>query len=177
MKHKKPLVVNLIAGPGAGKSTTMAAVFAGLKWGGINCEMAAEYAKEKVWEESFRTLDNQIYVFGKHHKLHRLASQVDCIVTDSPLFMSLVYGTGCSDTFRKLVLEEFEKYYNLNFFLTRTKRYNPKGRLQTEEQAKELDAAMLSVLNQHQQISYSTVPGNQYGAEHIVNTVLALLQD
>ena len=43
---KNTLVVNLFGGPGTGKSTTMAHVFAELKWRGYDCEMSNEYAKE-----------------------------------------------------------------------------------------------------------------------------------
>ena len=47
------LVVNLFAGPGRGKSVMSAEVFALLKKRGINCELIQEYAKSRVWEESF----------------------------------------------------------------------------------------------------------------------------
>ena len=46
------LVINLFGGPGCGKSTIAALLFGKLKQNGINCEMALEYAKDKVWEES-----------------------------------------------------------------------------------------------------------------------------
>ena len=44
------LVINLFSGPGVGKSTTAAMVFAKLKMNGVDCEMALEFAKEKVWD-------------------------------------------------------------------------------------------------------------------------------
>jgi adenylate kinase family enzyme len=66
----KTLVVNLFAGPGSGKSTFCASVFAKLKILGIDSEMSLEYAKDIVWEESYQKLDHQIYIFGK--QLHRL---------------------------------------------------------------------------------------------------------
>lgn len=56
---QKTLVINLFGGPGAGKSTFCASVFADLKWRDINCEMALEYAKDRVWEGSFNVLENQ----------------------------------------------------------------------------------------------------------------------
>ncbi len=46
------LVINMFAGPGAGKSTLAAGTFFRLKCLGVNAEIAPEYAKDLVWEES-----------------------------------------------------------------------------------------------------------------------------
>jgi uridine kinase len=48
MKNKKSLIVNIYGMPSAGKSTTAAGVFSELKWLNIDCELATEYAKDKV---------------------------------------------------------------------------------------------------------------------------------
>ena len=55
-----PLVVNLFGAPGAGKSTGAAWLFSKLKLGGFNAEMAPEFAKDKVWEESVEVFKNQL---------------------------------------------------------------------------------------------------------------------
>ena len=105
------IVVNLFAGPGVGKSTTAARVFAELKLKGVNCEMALEFAKDKVWEESFKTMDDQIYIFGKQfHKIWRLKDKVDVIICDSPLPISIVYDKENSEPFHKLIMEQFNKF-------------------------------------------------------------------
>ena len=39
MNKELPLVINLIGGPGSGKSTTMAGVLCELKKLGVNCDM------------------------------------------------------------------------------------------------------------------------------------------
>jgi len=148
MKINKTLVINLFGGPGSGKSTLMAGIFSELKFRGINCEMAPEFAKEKVWEGSLDILSNQLYIFGKqHHTIFRLLGKVDVIITDSPIILSLYYGKNCSDNFKKLVLEEHNKLHNLDLFIQRIKEYNPKGRLQTEDEAKQIDEELITILS------------------------------
>lgn len=148
--ENKTLVVNLYGGPGSGKSTTCAGVFERLKLNGINCEMATEYAKDKVWEESFKTLDDQIYVFGKQlHKIKRLLGKVDVIITDSPLLNSIQYDAEKNETFHKLVLDQNNRLNNINFFIIRNEHYESIGRMQTLEESKEIDTSILSILNEN----------------------------
>lgn len=141
------IVINLFAGPGVGKSTNAAKIFADLKMKGINCEMALEFAKDKVWEESFRTMDDQIYIFGKQfHRIWRLKDKVDAIICDSPLPISIVYDKENSKAFHELIMEQFNKFNNLNFYLKRSTVYQEKGRVQTEEEAKKIDKVVEGVL-------------------------------
>lgn len=145
------LVVNMLAGPGAGKSTIAAGLFAALKLRNVNVELVTEYAKDRVWEEAFRTLDNQIYMFGKqHHRIWRILGKVDVIVTDSPMLLSLHYGKNLSSSFRQLVLEEHLKARSLNVYLERQKPYTPIGRVQTEDQARNIDKDIIEVLESNQ---------------------------
>lgn len=143
------IVVNLFAGPGSGKSTTCAGLFAKLKLAGVNCEMALEYAKDKVWENSHEVLDDQIYVFGKQlHRIFRLKDKVEVIITDSPILLSIIYDKTKNPYFSALVLDQFNNFDNRNYFIDRDTVYNPKGRLQTEEEAKEIDKVLLDLLNE-----------------------------
>lgn len=144
------IVINLFAGPGSGKSTTCAGVFSQLKLAGVNCEMALEYAKDKVWEKSFHTLDNQIYIFGKQlHKLWRLKDQVDVIITDSPLLFSIHYDKTNNMAFEALVLDQFDEFENRNYFIHRDINYNPKGRIQTAEEACSIDTDIDNMLHKY----------------------------
>ena len=155
---KKTLVINLFGGPGSGKSTTCAGIFERLKLKGINCEMATEYAKDKVWEESYKTLDDQIYVFGKQlHRINRLLGKVDVIITDSPLINSIVYDKENNLAFKSLILNQHNRLNNLNYYIARDEHYEEKGRMQTKNEAEELDKEIKKILFDNN-IEYITVP-------------------
>jgi Cdc6-like AAA superfamily ATPase len=153
------LVVNLYGGPGTGKSTTAAEVYSMLKKAGLNAELVTEYAKEKVWDKHFNMLDNQLYITAKqYHRQFRLLNQLDVIVTDSPLLLSLYYNkrskTPTSEPdviehFEGMVIGLFNSFNNMNIFLKRQKEYNPKGRMQTEEEAKQIDIEISKLLIHH----------------------------
>lgn len=141
------LIVNMLGGPGTGKSTTAAGVFYELKQQGVNAELVTEYAKDLVWGRTTTTLGNQIYVFGKqYHRFWRLQDQVDVVVTDSPLILFLHYGEKQSQTFKDLVLEAWDSMDNLTWFLERVKGYNSSGRVQTESEARAIDGVLKKLL-------------------------------
>ncbi len=178
---KRTTVVNLFAGPGAGKSTFCAGIFASLKWIGVDCEMATEYAKDMVWQRSFDVLENQLYVFGKQqNRLFRLNRKVDVVVTDSPLINSIIYDAGkrpkTREAFVNLVLAEHGDLDNLNFFIERRKAYNPNGRMQTMDEATVLDAKIRGVLDEHK-IPYVSVPGVPENIQTVVWSILAYRPD
>lgn len=166
------LIVNMIAGPGTGKSTTAAGTFFELKQAGVNCELVGEYAKDLVWGRTTATLDNQLYIFSKqHHKLFRLLEQVDVVVTDCPLFLSLYYGSHMSDAFRALVLETWRGMDNMTFFLDRVKAFNPAGRLQSEAKAKEIDELLHDLLVEHD-VDYDLIRADRAAPDRIARQVL-----
>lgn len=145
---KDTLVVNLIGGQGTGKSTIMANLFAWLKWHNVDCEMCSEFAKELVWEERKETFKDELYIFAKqNHRLFRCNGKVDVIITDRPLIMSVVYNRAYGNpdkvvwntAYEYLIRETFHSYNNFNILLNRVKPFNPNGRNETEEQAKEFD--------------------------------------
>lgn len=142
-------VINLYAGPGAGKSTTAAGLFYLMKLNKFKVELVTEFAKDKVYERHSELLEDQLYVFAKQQRrLKRLVGQVDWAITDSPLLLSILYNKEYKNL-NPLILEEYEKYDNLNFLIGRVKAYEPFGRLQTETEAKELDTKLINILEQY----------------------------
>lgn len=173
--RKDTLVVNLFAGPGSGKSTTAAGIFFELKTRGINCELACEYAKDLTWEQRHRTFDNQIYIFAKqHHRIHRLLGQVEVIITDSPLLLTLIYDGNKNSSLRNLALSEHNKMWTYNAFIKRLKKYNPKGRNQTEDESRILDNKIIDMLDDNNQL-YETFDGNAEGKDRIVKQILRFI--
>jgi len=169
------LIVNLYGGPGTGKSTTAAATFAELKFQGVNCELVTEYAKDLVWGRTTVTLDNQLYLLGKqYHRLWRMLDQVDVVVTDSPLLLFTYYGRKQSETFRQLVLETYQSMDNYNIFLKRVKEYNPAGRVQTEDEAREIDFVLADMLSQLDP-GFDVVSANMSAAGIIAGRVISRL--
>ena len=93
-------VVDIYGSPSSGKSTLAAYVFAKLKMLGIRCELVTEFAKDLVWDERHKALQNQAFVFGNQfYRLSRLENEVDVAVVDSPLMLnssSILSNCFCS---------------------------------------------------------------------------------
>ena len=177
---KKTIVVNIMGGPSAGKSTAAAGVFYDLKRKFVNVELVTEYAKDKVWQETTNILSNQIYVFGKqHNRIFHLKNKVDVIVTDSPFIMGLVYADYdiVSPSFEQLVVDEFirEDVINLNYVIKRVRRYVPEGRLQDEAGAKKKDEEILDLLKTHD-INYTILKGKESTVPLIIDDIISLLE-
>lgn len=171
-------IINLYGGPGTGKSTTAAQIFAELKKRGYNVELVTEFAKDLTWHERYKTLTDQLYILGKqHHKIFMLRDKVDYIVTDSPLFLSAYYneyicGNALPMCFIELVVDLWLKYDTIDIFLNRSKVYNPKGRNQTEKEAIKIDEELKDMMDQYQ-ISYTDFGTNDADVELIIDYILA----
>lgn len=168
------IVVNLFGGPGVGKSTVATGVFSVLKLHDINAEYVSEFAKDLTWEERYKTLTNQYYVWGKqYHRMWRLRDKVDVIVTDSPLPLGLLYGETCAP-FHETVIETFNTFNNMNFVLRRVRPYTPEGRNQMECEAREIDSKVELLLLKNE-IPYKTMPGDDVGINGVMVEVLKKL--
>lgn len=154
---KKALVINLFGGPGCGKSTTMARIFADLKIQGYNAEMVSEFAKDLVYEQRQETMKDELYIFAKqHHRMFRVNDKVDIIITDRPLLLTNVYASLYlpKDEFQKdllqLVNTTFSTFDNINILLDREGvEYHTEGRLQDQSQSEEIDKMTKEELNRN----------------------------
>lgn len=164
-------VINLFGGPGIGKSTLASYLFYKLKSDGYNAELVSEYAKELTWEENFDKLSDQLYVTAKQNRrLHRLEDKVDVVVTDCPILLGINYATPeyIGGTFVPMVYSLFDSYDNLNISLERVKPYMPKGRTQTESEARIIDRNIKQILSPYEYISCD---GWDIGIDNIYNII------
>ena len=171
------IVVNFFCGAGGGKSSMSTGVFSELKWLGVNAEYVPEYCKMMVWEERPAIFQNQNYIFGKqHYNIQRLIGKLDVVITDSPILLSAFYNnkTEENETFNQHVLNEFNKFDNINYFIERVKPYNPKGRFQTEEQAKQDDIYLKELLDKFG-VSYQIIKGEKASTEIIANQIKSMV--
>jgi nicotinamide riboside kinase len=149
MAPSKPKVLNLFAGPGAGKSTIAASLFSELKFRGVSTEYVQEFAKDVVWEKrGVKILQAQDYIFSKQHfRISRVADEVDIVITDSPILLSMAYcQPDYLPSLKSVIKEAYDLYDNMNFFIHRNKAYDTRGRMQTFDEAKEKDRQILNLL-------------------------------
>lgn len=169
------LIVNLFAGPGTGKSTMAAELFFRMKREGMNCELVREYAKDLTWEGNFAALKSQLYVTAEqHYRQQMVIDKVDVAVTDSPILLGLLYDPTPAgplrNAFRAYLFELFTAQNNLNVFLRRTKAYNPIGRNQTEDEARELDEKLYDMLIE-MDLPFIDIGADSYGCDEIFDQV------
>jgi hypothetical protein len=144
---------------------------------GINCELVSEFAKDKTWEHNDTALNCQEYVFGKQsYRLARCRDEVDVIITDSPLPLTIIYTKDekLVEPMTNLVMTIFDSYDNINFFINRTKPYNPKGRNQTAEESDAISLRIKELYNKLN-IPYTEIEGNAAGYEAAIKIIVSKL--
>lgn len=149
---KNTIIVNLFAGPGAGKTTCAWEIASELKKRNIQTEYVPEYAKELVWDDNRELLDgslkNQKKLFQEqNHRLARLIGKVDVVVTDAPILLNQVYLKEPDAAFQKEIMDAFHGYYNFNLFVKRGDYYEQSGRLHTLEESKKKDQEVKALLD------------------------------
>ena len=139
--------------------------------------MALEYVKDLVWEESLKKIENQQYIFGKQHNRHfRLNGKVKVIITDSPLLNSIIYYNGNNPYFCDNVMWEFKQLNSINYYISRTFDYVENGRMQTLDEAKEVDDKYLSLLTEND-IPFYTVASGLQSLDKIISDILGELEN
>ena len=160
-------VINLLGGSGLGKSTCAAALFSEMKMQGYHVELVTEFVKNWAWQGRIPSGYDQVYLFGKQAQSEsRLYGKVDYIVTDSPLLLSAFYER--LHLKREIVFPAIINFLNYakeneiihkNFVLTRHESFDPRGRFETEERARQIDMELRKWLDDSK-IDYEVINSN-----------------
>lgn len=119
-EKRKTCVINIIGGPGLGKTTMAALIFANLKKKGFIVEYVQEYAKKLVWQKKFSKLNINIfpkrgsfpYETDGHMQTKEEAKQIDVILEHILDGLKIPYKKVDIDdiTSRKSFLEETKAF-------------------------------------------------------------------
>jgi nicotinamide riboside kinase len=145
------LLLNLFGGPGIGKTTLAARIFAELKARNIEAACPEEYAKIAIWQGRSYLLDNQLILLGRTwDTITSLADKVDVIILDSPILLCSHYaGDAEPEHFHQTVLDYHRRHDRMNILLKRTPgmTYSTSGRRETSQQAIGIDARIETLLD------------------------------
>jgi len=145
-------VIQLFGGPSAGKSTLAAELFVAMKKANIgSVELVQEYAKELVWQERFKELDNQSLVTaGQIAKIMPLNGKVDYLITDSPLLLGLVYAKNPKEV-ENTILSHTAKFERvINIFIDRgNSTFETHGRVHNYKESINIDFKIITMLTNY----------------------------
>ena len=168
--------INLLGGPGIGKSTTAAIVYGELKKRSYNIELVSEYVKTWAIQNKKIQKYDQYYIFGKQqqYEYRYLSHGVDCIITDSPVLLSGIYtekyfGYEAADPiFRAGQLYERE-FNSINLVLQRDSSiFSQQGRYEGLDASIEVDELIIDRL---ESLGYNYEIVNGKDIDSIINLI------
>lgn len=166
-------VINFIGEPSSGKSTAAGALFSHMKQLGYNCELVTEHAKLLAYQSNQLLLEDQLYVFSQQNSLMSILAnsgigsnknaKLDYIITDSPLYLSSIYGRIhqenaiknqsniiLPETFFQMIWDIYSQYNNETILMVRNHNYmDNEGRVHSELESNIIKEKILDYINEH----------------------------
>lgn len=178
---KKTIVINILGGPGVGKTTIANELFIRLKKLGKDVEAVSEFAKELVWEKRSEAFDDRLYMHAEqNHRLMMMNNNLDYIITDSPLILTSIYNNYyLKNKFSKkynamideMSIQTWNLYNNITFYIERKADYNNVGRRESQKQAIDIDLKIKKYLKDHN-IEYIKIKDRDNAVDEILNNIL-----
>jgi ABC-type dipeptide/oligopeptide/nickel transport system ATPase subunit len=148
---KTGLVINLFGGPGSGKTTTAAELFALLKKRHYDVELVTEFAKDLIMQNNPDALAHQFYVSGvQAHRILSAAQKMQVVIVDSPILLGPIYDSRNSLALLGLCLEYHRELDNLNIILGRKGvQHSMVGRVHSLTESVGIDNRIHRLLDEH----------------------------
>lgn len=163
-------VVNLVGGPCSGKSTVAAEIFSKLKQEGYNAELLSEYIKNQIYMQNTYVSKCQPYIFANElFLLECLCQSVNIVIHDGSFLNNIIYDWRNDETFNKYVLEQYNRFNNIDFFIKRDDdfEFSEAGRIHTLEESKKLDEKIFNIYKENNRKLYVIPIKN--AANNIIN--------
>jgi nicotinamide riboside kinase len=163
-ENKKLKIIEMVAGPGAGKSATSYFLAGHMKARGYKVEYVPEFAKSMIWDSRNQSngmiFTEQDFMLAMQNNMFRrlLDHDIEYVVTDTSLLLGLIYTSSWyPKSFEPFLMEVYNSYKNITFFVDRGDiPYIEDGRNEDEKQAIQKDRDALTLLKD-QNIPFYTV--------------------
>lgn len=194
-KLARPIIIEFVTGPSAGKSTTSFGLAYKFKLAGVNIEYLPEYAKLLTWRGDFQSLSLQIHVTTEQirglYDLSRKENDLKVIISDTSMLLGIIYkyvwldgvkylGLGSGDLFDQWIKSIYSEFDIRTYYLKRdlsSHSYNEKGRTQSLEESLEYDERIYDMLIEHQipftELEYT----GDTGVQALFETIMQDLKD
>jgi len=169
MGKQAPKRICFFGGPGLGKSTIGARLFADLKQTGLRVEFAIEHVKN--WTFIDRHIDgwDQPYLLGRQiqYSHYPLQNGADLVVEESPPELNAWYATyfnlPAAEELMDVAWKYSKVYPTLYVYLDRQDHfYDSFGRFQDIEDAKRIDKSVLDMLSERTDAKYWNINPEKY---------------
>jgi nicotinamide riboside kinase len=147
------IVVNFFGGPGSGKTTAAAKLFASLKHHDVDSILVGEFAQECILAGDSNALKDQLWILANSHRRIRAAYQNSRVtIVDSPMLLSVMYAViyeiEMPFSFKELVLNLNNQFQNINILIERSGSSNHSmvGRVHSLSESIGIDRKVESLL-------------------------------
>ena len=129
-----------------------------------------------IFKNDFEKLKDQIHILEKQTECVEtmLNGGVDIAVCEYPILMGIVYNNinkFGGETFNQKVIETYNKFDNVNYYLKRETEYVREGRYQDLDGAKKVDEETLNMLEKYS-ISYTSI-----GLDDFIENILKYVNE